>query len=595
MIDKNFIHLVHPLILPAKDRATAYNFVLDKFKSKLGTYKADKLSHAARLELIKSVFASIPVYYMSNILFSKKFIAKLTAIIRNFWWTGAREETKSKSLCLRAWKDICTPKNEGGLGIRNLQAMNQALILMAAWRIADQPNEFLHSVLKSKYFPDSSLWRPNSNAPKSAFWASIIKMLPVLKAHSFYQITQGNISVWSTPWFTDWAHIYDALIIQPAGFSYPAQVKDLWLPNRQVWNTQLIDTLFQIPMAIAIKNTPIISSQDEDILCWKLTPTGKCNTKSAYRACLKNMQDNGEPKPREVNAATIQLLKIIWQNKQVTPRVQAFGWRLLRKAIPTGARAGKYTRHISKLCSRCGMEENDFHLFFTCNFARDAWFGHPWYIKTDALILNTNSLSDLFLKLLNMNHPNATLANVLTFMWCLWKSRNDNLFNKKKGHPTQIHQMANAIKHNLEMVDVLQAKTEKKPVQEEEPSIQGQTGGQLHAQHQIPPQGHTLKSDLLISGSKFFSDADWKMKKAPGMTSVTTTGIGVYGQIQDKTFAATVMIQASIPTTSSVLQAEANALLFAARIASIFNLQQQAFLTDNKVLAAAASSKSTKF
>jgi hypothetical protein len=71
MIDKNFIHLGHPLILPAKDRATAYNFVLDKFKSKLGTYKADKLSHAARLELIKSVFASIPVYYMSNILFSK--------------------------------------------------------------------------------------------------------------------------------------------------------------------------------------------------------------------------------------------------------------------------------------------------------------------------------------------------------------------------------------------------------------------------------------------------------------------------------------------------------------------------------------------
>jgi hypothetical protein len=119
-IDSNFIHLGHPLILPSKDRTSAYSFVLERFKSKLGTYKADKLSHAARLELIKSVFASIPVYYMSNILFSKKLIVKLTTIIRNFWWTGVREETNSKSLCLRAWKDICTPKNEGGLGIRNL-------------------------------------------------------------------------------------------------------------------------------------------------------------------------------------------------------------------------------------------------------------------------------------------------------------------------------------------------------------------------------------------------------------------------------------------------------------------------------------------
>jgi hypothetical protein len=80
-------HLGHPLILPAKDRSVAYNFVYDKFKQKLTAYKANRLSHAARLTLIKSVFASIPVYYMSNILFSKKFLSKLTAIIRNFWWT----------------------------------------------------------------------------------------------------------------------------------------------------------------------------------------------------------------------------------------------------------------------------------------------------------------------------------------------------------------------------------------------------------------------------------------------------------------------------------------------------------------------------
>jgi hypothetical protein len=84
LIDFSFIHLGHPLILPSKDRSSAYDFVLDKFKAKLTTYKADQLSHAARLALIQSVFASIPVYYMSNILFPKKFISKLTAIVRVF-------------------------------------------------------------------------------------------------------------------------------------------------------------------------------------------------------------------------------------------------------------------------------------------------------------------------------------------------------------------------------------------------------------------------------------------------------------------------------------------------------------------------------
>ena len=96
-LDSNTIHLGHPLILPAKDKSAAYNFVYDKFKQKLTAYKANRLSHAARLTLIKSVFAFIPVYYMSTILFLKKFLANLTSIIRNFWWTGVREELQQKA------------------------------------------------------------------------------------------------------------------------------------------------------------------------------------------------------------------------------------------------------------------------------------------------------------------------------------------------------------------------------------------------------------------------------------------------------------------------------------------------------------------
>ena len=117
LIDNSFIHLGHPLVLPAKNRSEAYNFVLDKFKTKLGTYKANSLSHAARLELINSVFASIPVYYMSNLIFSKKFIAKINSIMRAFWWSGVSSNSTSKPLCLKAWKDICAPKREGGLGV----------------------------------------------------------------------------------------------------------------------------------------------------------------------------------------------------------------------------------------------------------------------------------------------------------------------------------------------------------------------------------------------------------------------------------------------------------------------------------------------
>ena len=156
-MDRNFTHLGHPLILPAINRIVAYNFLLDKFLAKLLVYKANVLSHAVTLELIRSIFSAIPVYYMSNILFTKKFIAKLTAVIRNFWWTWIRENNSNRSLCLRAWKDICNSKQEGGLGIRNPKAINEGLILVAAWRLANSRASHLYLILKSKYFVDASI------------------------------------------------------------------------------------------------------------------------------------------------------------------------------------------------------------------------------------------------------------------------------------------------------------------------------------------------------------------------------------------------------------------------------------------------------
>jgi ribonuclease HI len=516
---------------------------------------------------------------MSNILFSKKFISKLTTIIRSFWWTGVREERTSRALCLRAWKDICTPKKEGGLGIRNLQAVNQSLILMAAWRIAQNPDDMLHKVLKAKYFQDSSIWRPKPNAPKSAFWASILKVLPLLKVHSFYQITQGNISIWSSPWCQSWNTIYDDLIIQTDNFVYPALVSDLWLPNQKVWNENLIDSLFSQPTAQVIKQTSIIPSQDQDLLCWNLTTNGKCTSKSAYYACLQGLYDSGEPRPREVSLATKQVLNQVWKNKQIIPRIKAFAWRFLRRAIPTGARAGKYSKHISKLCCRCGLEEDDIHLFFTCPFVKAAWFIAPWYIRTDLLIQNCSSLTQIILNLLKMNHPHASLNNILTFMWCTWKSRNDALFDRKKGEPYQINLNAQALHNNLELYAPLDSKLQDNLPQEPDMMTAD------------PEQGSTLRTDLLITGATIFSDASWKCKKIPGAKGTMATGIGVFIRYKAGARQFVIMIQASTSLTSSVLQAEAKALLLAAKLTKLLNINRPTFLTDNQILAKAAASR----
>jgi hypothetical protein len=103
-------HLGHPIVFSYKDRTQAYNLILHKFMTKLTRIKSNKLNHAGRITYINSVLASIPIYYMQNILFSKTFTKKINSILRCFWWQGVQDEDSSKPFHFRSWDDICQPK-----------------------------------------------------------------------------------------------------------------------------------------------------------------------------------------------------------------------------------------------------------------------------------------------------------------------------------------------------------------------------------------------------------------------------------------------------------------------------------------------------
>ena len=168
------MHLGHPLLISHRDKSKAYDFIYNKFKTKLTLTKANILNHAGRLTLIQSVFASIPIYYVANILFTKKFIAKITAIIRTFWWQGVRKGQEKKPIHYRSWEFICKTKKEGGLGIRNLKLVNKGMLINTAWRLVHNSDSFVAKIIKSKYYPQAFLWTATTYVPKSIFWSSIL-------------------------------------------------------------------------------------------------------------------------------------------------------------------------------------------------------------------------------------------------------------------------------------------------------------------------------------------------------------------------------------------------------------------------------------
>lgn len=167
-------------------------------------------------------------------------------------------------------------------------------------------------------------------------------------------------------------------------------------------------------------------------------------------------------------------------------------------------RAGRFFAHISQTCCRCDQYEDAFHLFFLCPFVRASWYSSPWFLRTDTLVQGHDTIHSLLNFLFSMNHPYASVQNVFTFLWCIWKARNDCLFQRKSRFPHQVHQMEQAISHCSSWE---QQQNISQPVAHTN-FVNTNTG--------LPQQGGTLSSDLLFAGPRIFSDASWKCDSIPG-------------------------------------------------------------------------------
>lgn len=90
-------------------------------------YISPFLNQAGRLELTNSVLSALPTYTMCSVLLPKTVIKQLDKYRRHCLWRGAK--ASEKKVAKAAWSIVCTSKNEGGLGVLNLQTHNEALML----------------------------------------------------------------------------------------------------------------------------------------------------------------------------------------------------------------------------------------------------------------------------------------------------------------------------------------------------------------------------------------------------------------------------------------------------------------------------------
>ncbi|GJZ05007.1 hypothetical protein Tco_0538282 [Tanacetum coccineum] len=88
---------------------------------------------SGRLQLIVAVLEYIHVYRASFYLLLATIIKEINRLLKCFLWN---QSEKANGKAKVAWSSICRPKDQGGLGLKNLQVWNQALLAKHVWNIA---------------------------------------------------------------------------------------------------------------------------------------------------------------------------------------------------------------------------------------------------------------------------------------------------------------------------------------------------------------------------------------------------------------------------------------------------------------------------
>ena len=100
---------------------------------------------------------------------------------------------------------ICTPKSGGGLGLKNLSNMNNALLMKIGWNMLVSPHSLWVKVLKSKYGLISDLIPiAIDNKYSSYLWKSISRIWDYVLQGMRWTIGDGNkINFWHQCWVSE--------------------------------------------------------------------------------------------------------------------------------------------------------------------------------------------------------------------------------------------------------------------------------------------------------------------------------------------------------------------------------------------------------
>ena len=176
------------------------------------------------------------------------------------------------------------PKYSGGLGFRDIELFNLALLSRQAWRILTDPDSLSARVLRAKYHPGVDILNAEIGSAPSQIWRAIIEGRDVLKQGIIKRIGDGlTTHIWDQNWIPRPANMRP---IASLTGNPPQWVSDLILPSAE-WDRAAVSQIFLPTDAQAIMSIPLCTRHIEDFWSWVHEKNGAFTVRSAYRMLVE--------------------------------------------------------------------------------------------------------------------------------------------------------------------------------------------------------------------------------------------------------------------------------------------------------------------
>lgn len=174
--------------------------VVNKIKQKARGWSNKFLSSAGKMVMLQSVLSAVPSFSMSYFALPVSLCKRIQSTVTRFWW-DSNESTKKMAWV--SWTEIAKPKALGGLGFRDFQTYNAALLAKISWRLVQNPHCLLGKVLMGKYCPENNILLASEMTSMSHGWRSVLVGRDLLIKQLGWVVGNGQtINIWRDPWLS---------------------------------------------------------------------------------------------------------------------------------------------------------------------------------------------------------------------------------------------------------------------------------------------------------------------------------------------------------------------------------------------------------